>query len=374
MAHRRLTPVRSLVSLLALPLPLMALLGFVPACSSSAEDDSSSLGQSSDGIQGAACGQPGMAPCGPGEVCNLVEVSGGALDHGYCITRPWSCMDNYEPVCATNGITYRNDCARLQAGVPFRGRGPCGIGPNQCPGGCGTGAVCNRSADPTGWAYCHPRPSVCGENFEPVCGGDGRTYRNDCVRLQADVSFGSPGICPGDPSPCPGGCSTGFVCNRTTTPNTPGQCIPRPPTCGNNFDPVCGGNGRTYRNDCLRLQADAAFAGPGVCPGNRAPCPGGCPTGQVCNRTADANAPGSCVERPMSCDNRDEPVCGGNGVTYRNDCHRLQVGASFLHGGPCETACPATYAPVCGAGGMTYLNDCARRQAGVQKVSDGPCP
>jgi hypothetical protein len=69
---------------------------------------------------------------------------------------------------------------------------------------CDSGQVC----DPTPGACGRPDVSgickvqliVCPEDVTPVCGCDGKTYRNDCLRLAAEVAKSTEGACPGSRS------------------------------------------------------------------------------------------------------------------------------------------------------------------------------
>lgn len=65
-----------------------------------------------------------------------------------------------------------------------------------------------------------------------------------------------------------------------------------------------------------------------------------CGEGQFCDQepgqcnTADAG--GTCVAKPEVCIEIYQPVCGCDGVTYGNDCHRMSAGATKRHDGECK--------------------------------------
>ena len=49
------------------------------------------------------------------------------------------------------------------------------------------------AADQTG--TCEPKPEVCVEQYEPVCGCDGQTYSSVCYAAMAGVSVARTGEC-----------------------------------------------------------------------------------------------------------------------------------------------------------------------------------
>src|SRR5690606_38188867 len=112
----------------------------------------------------------------------------------------------YAPVCSCDGVTYGNECEAAAAGVSIFTPGECGSDPpnDECGGlqglACDDGEYCNfppdaqcGAADQTG--TCAPRPEVCNDVYDPVCGCDDRTYGNACEAAAAGVSVASEGPC-----------------------------------------------------------------------------------------------------------------------------------------------------------------------------------
>jgi hypothetical protein len=153
-----------------------------------------------------------------------------------------------------------------------------GFRPAESPGVCAAGLFCEEEAGQCaiiadGTGICTQVPEVCPEVFDPVCGCDGRTYSNDCVRQIARVSKRHDGACENQARLCGGiagfPCGEGEVCeyppDSCQVADLAGQCVPRPEVCTTVFDPVCGCDGRTYGNDCELLRAGVAKASDGAC-------------------------------------------------------------------------------------------------------------
>ena len=183
-----------------------------------------------------------------------------------------------------------------------------------------------------------------------MCGCDGVTYSNDCRRLGAGAQKAHDGECP-ESNICGGiagiPCGEGEVCapqeGDCDDADVLGECVSREGACVAIYDPVCGCDGVTYGNDCRRLRAGVQKDHDGACPDESNICGGIagilCGEGEVCELPAGdcdgADALGECLPRPVICLAIYDPVCGCDGVTYGNDCQRLNAGAQKAHDGEC---------------------------------------
>jgi hypothetical protein len=64
---------------------------------------------------------------------------------------------------------------------------------------CSKGLWCQHPAGTCMWAdgfgVCETVPQICTFLYKPVCGCNGKTYGNDCVRRAARVQLNHPGRC-----------------------------------------------------------------------------------------------------------------------------------------------------------------------------------
>lgn len=146
--------------------------------------------------------------CGAGRFCAYDRIANCGESSGACQVYPDVCSPDFDEVCGCDGNTYANECTAQARGVSVASDSACGVSGDGAEGddcgggefpGCRSGLRCDFSTLST----CDVAPGVCSrdeavfcpEVLDPVCGCDGRTYGNSCLRRAAGVAQDHDGDC-----------------------------------------------------------------------------------------------------------------------------------------------------------------------------------
>jgi hypothetical protein len=81
------------------------------------------------------------------------------------------------------------------AGAAKQGERCGGIAPISCDAGLWCQMPTGQCTVADGAGTCAKTPALCDAMFLPVCGCDGKTYSNDCTRVQAQAQLSHDGAC-----------------------------------------------------------------------------------------------------------------------------------------------------------------------------------
>ncbi|CAI4227286.1 unnamed protein product [Auanema sp. JU1783] len=318
------------------------------------------------------------------------------------------CSLKYDPVCATDGKTYSNECVmkvsscKQEQTLEVFKRGKCEDIQTPCKNiVCSHGSECQIRNET--YASCECEAS-CTQVMKPVCATNGLTFDNQCelrryaCEQKSRIHVKHQGTCGIGLCASYEGCTAPQVC--TLIDDKPTCACPE---CSDELREVCGSNGRTYANEC-KMRREACLLDKklfvkynGVCDGCSTIV---CEFYSVCISDGVSKPGCRCSnDCPIVKDKKAHSVCGTDGVTYSSECHlrrsaceqRKFIVVAFKgkcdacqhiecrYGEECRSGvCVCSYncpvnppasSKVCGENGVLYPSECHLQLAACQKGS-----
>ncbi|XP_050532357.1 agrin-like [Daktulosphaira vitifoliae] len=338
--------------------------------------------------------------CSKGQHC-VIDKLGGARCECYSEIECLKSNEN-EIVCGSDFQEYSNICymkrevCLLNKNIVVKYKGPC----DPCRHlTCEDPEICRLDYNRQPRCVCS---EFCNEDFNPICGSDGKTYANECFlrrqacRMMPDLRIIFHGDCDQGINPCINvTCWHGSHCkiNRLGI----SECLcPEPTLCEDSVQPICGTDGLTYESKChlnrinCISKSDIKMAYEGPCGETNLCKKYFCDFGATCKLK---NGVTSC--ECSLCSEHYEPVCGSDSNTYSNECKlkyhncRKKKAIHVIHKGACsdcsqmnceyysvcesdgskaKCVCPTfkcsnTSGKVCGSDGITYTDLCHLQNA-----------
>ena len=183
----------------------------------------------------------------PGHRCQVVS------NQLKCVCND-ACPEIYEPVCASNGITYPSKCdmnsesCKKNEYLTVISEGPCGVNPcdlTQCKH---PGHIC-KVIDNKAECVCN---EICFLIYAPVCASNGNTYASECVmnvaacKKNITLTITKREPCAANPCEFTLCSHPGHICLSV---NGTAKCVCSQ-ACPFIYAPVCGSDGKTYPNKC----------------------------------------------------------------------------------------------------------------------------
>lgn len=211
---------------------------------------------------------------------------------------PDVCPAIYNPVCASNGLTYSNACFLGIASCQMGG-GITQVSDGPCPEADSEASDCSE---------------VCTKEYRPVCGTDNVTYGNPC--LLNYVRCKDPSISQAYEGEC--NAYDGENGEESQVLTDTGDSTGCPDVCTLILDPVCGSDGITYSNSCFLAIANCkdptiTQVHDGACTAGEGYESGNTPAHESSLDPVQPICPDACIAIY-------DPVCGSDGVTYGNEC------------------------------------------------------